>query len=573
MDEFNAPNSSKFVFLLTTRAGGLGINLTSANIVILYDSDWNPQADQQAMDRAHRIGQTKQVNVYRLITEHSVEERMLSRSMQKLRLDQLIIQQGAARQESTATQRPSQTELAQAIQHGADHILRTPAAKPQQANGQEGPTEGTKSIDDIIAEGQRRTESMRARYAQAGFDVLTSLQKGSTIPQVPDQEDEKDREAVKSLVGVSAPNNTSPMKQPRRTHRRQINYAENVQGSPISSQSDKEEATDELARGTLMELEALVGHGVWYRLWPSRLVQLSTQYEAHKLHCARFQVPESRNLGPEETWDEMEASQSKLRKLVKLASALTLDEERERQALLRESIERIGPSWTYPEFEAYVLSLRTAGSQDVARHTHSVNAAGKSVAGPQEAIHADSTSSKNSRVDGRMKKGERKKDKGAGQDSGAWGPRKVGEVAAYGALLRERGPDLVPDWPSLRQAFQVGDEISSRLATEAKTLRLQEGVLVFVRANFAAHQLQPYTAWVNRELPSYSAEQDYWLLCYWATVGAHEPIEKVRELLYSGLRADPSLRWDITLRAKSPQELGARAAAVVAALARSRRNI
>lgn len=60
--------SNKFVFLLSTRAGGLGINLTSADTVIIYDSDWNPQMDLQAMDRAHRIGQKNPVNVYRLIT-------------------------------------------------------------------------------------------------------------------------------------------------------------------------------------------------------------------------------------------------------------------------------------------------------------------------------------------------------------------------------------------------------------------------------------------------------------------------------------------------------------------------
>ena len=66
-------NSRKFVFLLSTRAGGLGINLTSADTVIIYDSDWNPQMDLQAMDRAHRIGQKNPVNVYRLITENTVE--------------------------------------------------------------------------------------------------------------------------------------------------------------------------------------------------------------------------------------------------------------------------------------------------------------------------------------------------------------------------------------------------------------------------------------------------------------------------------------------------------------------
>ena len=65
IDAYNAPESEKFVFMLSTRAGGLGINLQTADTVILYDSDWNPQADLQAQDRAHRIGQKKVVNVYR----------------------------------------------------------------------------------------------------------------------------------------------------------------------------------------------------------------------------------------------------------------------------------------------------------------------------------------------------------------------------------------------------------------------------------------------------------------------------------------------------------------------------
>jgi chromatin-remodeling ATPase INO80 len=72
-----------FVFVLSTRAGGLGINLTAADTVIFYDSDWNPTVDSQAMDRAHRLGQTKQVTVYRLITRNSIEERILHRAKQK----------------------------------------------------------------------------------------------------------------------------------------------------------------------------------------------------------------------------------------------------------------------------------------------------------------------------------------------------------------------------------------------------------------------------------------------------------------------------------------------------------
>ncbi|KAJ3220341.1 hypothetical protein HDU67_000008 [Dinochytrium kinnereticum] len=90
IDEFNKPGSSKFIFLLTTRAGGLGINLATADIVVMYDSDWNPQVDLQAEDRAHRIGQTKQVIVFRFITENAIEEKVIDRATQKLRLDHTI---------------------------------------------------------------------------------------------------------------------------------------------------------------------------------------------------------------------------------------------------------------------------------------------------------------------------------------------------------------------------------------------------------------------------------------------------------------------------------------------------
>ncbi|XP_018566772.1 putative DNA helicase Ino80 [Anoplophora glabripennis] len=83
-----------FVFLLSTRAGGLGINLTAADTVIFYDSDWNPTVDQQAMDRAHRLGQTKQVTVYRLICKGTIEERILQRAREKSEIQKLVISGG-----------------------------------------------------------------------------------------------------------------------------------------------------------------------------------------------------------------------------------------------------------------------------------------------------------------------------------------------------------------------------------------------------------------------------------------------------------------------------------------------
>jgi len=83
MNDFN--NTHKYdIFLLSTRAGGLGINLTGADRVIIYDIDWNPQNDIQAMDRAYRIGQKNPVQVFRLVTEHTIEERMIELQRYKL---------------------------------------------------------------------------------------------------------------------------------------------------------------------------------------------------------------------------------------------------------------------------------------------------------------------------------------------------------------------------------------------------------------------------------------------------------------------------------------------------------
>lgn len=85
------------IFLLSTRAGGQGINLTAADTVILYDSDWNPQQDLQAQDRAHRIGQTRPVIVYRLATKGTVEQTLLEKADAKRRLERLVIQKGKFR--------------------------------------------------------------------------------------------------------------------------------------------------------------------------------------------------------------------------------------------------------------------------------------------------------------------------------------------------------------------------------------------------------------------------------------------------------------------------------------------
>lgn len=166
IDEYNKPGSEKFVFLLTTRAGGLGINLTSADIVVLYDSDWNPQADLQAMDRAHRIGQTKQVVVYRFVTDNAIEEKVLERAAQKLRLDQLVIQQGRA--QAAAKAAANKDELLSMIQHGAEKVFQSKGGAGSMSTQELGDAD----IDEILSRGENRTKELNAKYEKLGIDDL-----------------------------------------------------------------------------------------------------------------------------------------------------------------------------------------------------------------------------------------------------------------------------------------------------------------------------------------------------------------------------------------------------------------
>jgi SWI/SNF-related matrix-associated actin-dependent regulator of chromatin subfamily A member 2/4 len=105
LKKFNCKGSEYFIFLLSTRAGGLGLNLQTADTVVIFDSDWNPHQDLQAQDRAHRIGQRNEVRVLRLMTVNSVEERILAAARYKLNMDEKVIQAGMFDQKSTGSER------------------------------------------------------------------------------------------------------------------------------------------------------------------------------------------------------------------------------------------------------------------------------------------------------------------------------------------------------------------------------------------------------------------------------------------------------------------------------------
>ena len=154
IERFNSPNSTDFAFLLSTRAGGLGINLETADTVIIFDSDWNPQNDLQAMARAHRIGQKKVVNIYRLISRNTVEEDILERAKKKMVLDHLIIQKmdstGRAILSPSLSQAAdpnySKDEIAAIIKFGAQDLF---------AEGQEA-AKLEIDIDEILDRAEKR---------------------------------------------------------------------------------------------------------------------------------------------------------------------------------------------------------------------------------------------------------------------------------------------------------------------------------------------------------------------------------------------------------------------------------
>ena len=170
LNSFNRDGSDDFIFLLSTRAGGLGINLATADTVIIYDSDWNPQNDLQAQARAHRIGQKKQVNIYRLVAKQSVEETIIERAKQKMVLDHLVIQRmdttgrnafqnlnntSSSSSSTTDNRTLTKEELNTIIKFGAEDLFK------ENATNEEGSVEEESQkidIDEILRRAETRQE-------------------------------------------------------------------------------------------------------------------------------------------------------------------------------------------------------------------------------------------------------------------------------------------------------------------------------------------------------------------------------------------------------------------------------
>lgn len=268
IDEYNKPDSEKFVFLLTTRAGGLGINLVTADTVILFDSDWNPQADLQAMDRAHRIGQKKQVHVYRFVTEHAIEEKVIERAAQKLRLDQLVIQQGSGRK--SANLGNSKDDLLEMIQFGAKSVFEEDANKMT--------TDA--DIDEILKKGEKKTKELNAKYQALGLD---DLQKFNEIDNQSSYEwNGKTFEKKKTDVAV---NWINPSRRERR--REQQTYSVDDYYKEIIGGGSK---TSKSASQTKLPRAPKMIQGQDYQFFPKELTSLQDKEQLSFKRKVNYQV-------------------------------------------------------------------------------------------------------------------------------------------------------------------------------------------------------------------------------------------------------------------------------------------
>jgi SWI/SNF-related matrix-associated actin-dependent regulator of chromatin subfamily A member 5 len=335
IDDYNKEGSEKFLFLLTTRAGGLGINLTSADIVVLFDSDWNPQADLQAMDRAHRIGQTKQVYVFRFVTEMAIEEKVLERAAQKLRLDQLVIQQGRSQQ--PVKNAASKDELLTMIQHGAEKVFAS--------KGPVGPAADGELADDdfeaVMRRGEEMTEKLNKRYETLGLDDLQKFTSDSTY-----EWNGETFQPRKKEIGISWIN-------PSKRERKEQNYGiDSYYRKTLVTGGRTENKQPRIPRAP----KQITIHD--YQFFPDRLAVLQDKETAwyRKENNLKAPLPD----GPDEDLEAREADQQLAQQEIDDAEPLTEEEKAEKERLIEQGF----PEWNKRDFQQFLNGSAKYGRQN-----------------------------------------------------------------------------------------------------------------------------------------------------------------------------------------------------------------
>lgn len=327
IESFNEEGSPIFLFMLSTRAGGLGINLYTADVVILYDSDWNPQMDLQAQDRAHRIGQKKTVRVFRLVTEGTVEERIVEKAEMKLRLDALVIQSGKL---ADATKKLGKDEMLKMIQFGAQEMFRSKDA-----------TITDDDIDAILARGEAKTAEQKAKLQQAPAESLASLQSFTfdTKPTTNMHEFEGENYAQQNVAD-------SWIALPKRE--RKADYNINKYYSNQMVQAPKQKAPKPPRQ---VKIES-------FQFYPERLKELQEQEKFSYWN----QIDHTIVRGDPGTWTaEMEAQRRIDQEKINTAIPLSEEEQAERDELLQQGFK----TWNKRDFQQFCRACERFGRDDV----------------------------------------------------------------------------------------------------------------------------------------------------------------------------------------------------------------
>lgn len=330
ISEYNAENSKKFLFMLSTRAGGLGINLATADVVIIYDSDWNPQMDLQAMDRAHRIGQKKQVRVFRFITENTVEEKVVERAEIKLRLDKLVIQQGKLVDNKAGTLQKD--EILNMIRHGANHVFASKDSDVTEAD-----------IEEILEKCEEKTTELKNKYDELGesslrnFTMDTPTSSGTYVYQF-EGEDFREKAKMMALGNWIEP--------PKRE--RKANYAVDAYFREALRTSEPK-----APKAPRPPKQPIVQD---FQFFPPRLFELLDQEIYYFRKSLNYKVPRNTELGPE----AVKVQRDEQRKIDE-AESLTEEEISEKESLLTQGF----TNWTKRDFNQFIKANEKYGRDDI----------------------------------------------------------------------------------------------------------------------------------------------------------------------------------------------------------------
>lgn len=324
IEEYNKPDSDKFLFMLSTRAGGLGINLATADVVILYDSDWNPQADLQAQDRAHRIGQKKPVRVFRFITDNTVEERIVERAEVKLRLDTLVIQQGRL---VDGANKLGKDEVLGMIRHGADHIF---ASKDSEITEED--------LDVILKRGETKTEEMKKRLETLGESQLKNftLDTGDSVYQF-EGEDYREKQKLATLAWIEPPK-----------RERKANYAVDAYFREALRVSEPKapKAPRPPKQPNVQD----------FQFFPPRLFELLDKEIFYFRKTIGYKAPLNTDHG-----DNAEKIRKQEQKVIDKSEPLTEEETQEKEALLQEGF----INWSRRDFNQFIKMCEKYGRDDI----------------------------------------------------------------------------------------------------------------------------------------------------------------------------------------------------------------